>query len=121
MLALAVGEHPTDQSAGRAGVRSHQLLLSILGAAQGETPRRSVAAELAQALRHTGPYYGSVEELTPIRRDSRTAIPVALAAATTIIWPPAWRWFVSGSVEAYALTPAGWDEILANLPSPRPA
>ena len=121
MLALAVGEHPRDQPVGRAGVRSHQLLLSILAAAQGETPRRSVAAELLQALRHTGPYFGSVEELTPIRHDPRTAIPVALAAATTLAWPHVWRWFVSGSVEAYALTPAGWDEILANVQSPRPA
>jgi len=118
MLALAVGEPPTAEPVGRAGVRSHQLLLSILGAAQAAAPRRSVAAELFQALRHGGSYVASVEELTPIRDDPRTAIPVALAAATTLIWPPAWRWFVSESVEAYALTPAGWDEILAHVPSP---
>jgi hypothetical protein len=120
MLALAAGEHPKDQPVGRAGVRSHQLLLSILGAAQGGAPRRSVVAELLQAVSHTGPYVASSEELTPIRRDPRAAIPVALAAATTLTWPQAWHWFVRGTVEAYALTPAGWDEILANVESPRP-
>jgi hypothetical protein len=44
--------------------------------------------------------------MTPWRGDPRAAVPLAVAAATTLVHPARWRWFVSGSVAAYALTPA---------------
>jgi hypothetical protein len=46
------------------GVRTHQLLLAVLGAAQAGR-RRDVLRELGQALTRTGAYRGSTEELTP--------------------------------------------------------
>ncbi len=117
MLSLAAGEHPAAQPPGRAGVRSHQLLLAILGAAQGNAPRLAIAGELVRAARHTGPYVASIEELTPTDDDPRAGIPTALAAAATLAWPRAGNWFGRGTVEAYALTPEGWDEILAGVDS----
>jgi hypothetical protein len=117
MMALAVGEHPPVQPPGRAGVRSHQLLLAILGAAQGTGSRRAIAREILRATRHVEPYAASVEELTPLRHDARTAVPLVIAAAATLAWPPVWQRFGRGSVEAYALTPQGWEEILARADS----
>ncbi len=113
MLALAGGERPAQAEPPRPGVRSHQLLLAVLEAARAPGARRAVARELLDAARRRGPYAGSVEELTPIHGDPYAAVPVALAAGATLAWPSAWRWFVSGSVDAYALTAAGWDQILA--------
>jgi hypothetical protein len=55
--------------------------------------------------------------MTPWRGDPRAAVPLAVAAAATLVHPAWWRWFVSGSVAAYALTPAAWAEIQANLHS----
>jgi hypothetical protein len=115
MLAVGAGEHPVEALPARSGVRSHQLLLAILEAARSPAPRRAVAAELWAAARRGGPYAGSVEELTPVRRDPYAAVPVAVAAAATLAFPPAWRWFVSGAVEAYSLARTGWDEILAEV------
>jgi hypothetical protein len=112
MLSLASGAHPQEQPIGRAGVRIHQVLLAVLGAAQRDTGRRTIARELIWAARHAGAYSGSREELTPITRDPRAAIPTVLAATATLLWPGTWSWFV-GAVESYALTPGGWDEILA--------
>jgi len=118
MLELASGVTPRPQSAGRAGVRTHQLLLAVLGAAQRTGRRRAVIAELLAAARHTGDYRGSAEELTPIRGDLRAAAPVALAAAATIARPAAWRWFTAGSVASYSLTPAGWRQLVSmHLPA----
>jgi hypothetical protein len=101
------------QSSGRTGVRTHQLLLAVLGAAQRSSRRRDVAAELLGAYRRSGPYSGSVEELTPAHRDPIALAPLALASVSTLIRPRSWSWFASGSVENYALTSEGWDQILA--------
>ena len=57
------------RSAGRAGVRSHQTLLAVLGAAQRQETRTAVARELYCALAKSGDYATSVEELTPISGD----------------------------------------------------
>jgi hypothetical protein len=51
--------------------------------------------------------------MTPWRGDGRAAVPLVVAAAATLVHPAWWRWFVSGSVAAYALTPAAWAEIQA--------
>jgi hypothetical protein len=111
LLELARGATPQVQPPGRAGVSTHQLLLAVLGAAQQTGRRWPVIAELTAAARHGGDYRGSTEELTPIRRDLRAAVPVAMAAAATGIRPAHWRWFTSGSVASYSLSPAGWRQL----------
>lgn len=116
----AQGERPASPlQHGRADVRTHQLLLAVLAAAE-HGGRRAVLYELRNAARHTGPYRGSLEELTPTAADWRAGVPVAVAAAATLIRPVSWRWFASGAVANYALTPKGWQAILAgDTPLPR--
>jgi hypothetical protein len=67
---------------------------------------------MLSALAHTGQYRGSAEELTPVRGDPAAALPVLLATLAMLIRPALWRWFASGSVAGYALTPVGWDQLL---------
>jgi hypothetical protein len=111
LLDVARSEPPEPQPTASAGVSTHQLLLAILGAAQHDGKRRAIIRELLAACLHRGAYRDSTEELTPLRHDPRAGGLVALAAAATVIRPPAWKWFASGSVAAYALTPAGWSQI----------
>ena len=115
LLEVAVGGRPAPQSPGPSGQRTHQTVLAVLGAAQTGRGRRGIAGELISAARHTGDYEDSVEEMTPWRGDRRAAVPLIAAAAATLVRPAWWQWFVSGSVAAYALTPAAWAEIQANL------
>jgi hypothetical protein len=68
--------------------------------------------ELDAALFRRGDYENSVEELTPLHRDLRGIVPVVAAALATVADPGAWRWFSSGALRSYALTPAAWREIL---------
>jgi glutathione synthase/RimK-type ligase-like ATP-grasp enzyme len=98
------------QPAAVPGVRTHQLLLAVLGAAQ-QGGRRALARELARAVLHRGEYRGSREELTPGRGDPLTPLPVGVIALATLIRPDAWRRFVGGSAGAYSLTPAAWRQI----------
>jgi len=94
----------------RQGVRTHQLLLAVLGAAQ-RGGRLAVARELRDALSGAGDYRGSTEELTPPRGDPLAAVPVTVAALATLIRPAMWRHFAGGAVGAYSLTPDGWDQL----------
>jgi hypothetical protein len=113
-LALAGGGHPRKSAPARPGVHSHQLLVAILGAARAG--RRAVARELVDAALHREVYANSVEELTPARHDPMAALPVAVVVAATLLWPRSRRWFETGAVGSYALTPQGWNEIVRNVP-----
>ena len=112
LLDVANGDTPAIQPPGTPGRRTHQTLLAVGGAAQQGRGRRGVAAELAAAARHRGDYADSVEEMTPWRGDRRAAIPLVVASFATLVRPASWQWFASGSVAAYALTPAAWAEIV---------
>ena len=112
MLDLARPAHPAIQSPGKTGIRSCQVLLAVLGAAQRRGSRIEIAQELAHVLGRRSEYAGAVEELTPISGDPIAAVPVILAAASTLMWPPLWRTFYSGAVGPYALTPEGWEALL---------
>lgn len=106
------------QATGRPGVQTHQLLLAVLGAAQHDGRRRDIARQLWAAACHQDGYRASTEELTPLRYDPLTIVPVAIAAVATLIRPPTWRHLTSGSVGAYALTPAAWHHITQQLTAP---
>jgi hypothetical protein len=113
MLELAASRNPAPQPEGQPGVATHQLLLAVLGAAQQHRGRAAVAAELRAAWRGTGRYAGSIEELTPARHDPLALAPLALASAATLVRPRSWSWFATGSVGSYALSPDGWERIVA--------
>jgi hypothetical protein len=100
----------TSGTRDRQGVRTHQLLLAVLGAAE-QGGRLAVARELRDALTRCGDYRGSTEELTPLRGDLRAAVPVTAAALATLVRPAMWRRFAGGAVSAYSLTPGGWHEL----------
>jgi hypothetical protein len=120
MMEIAVGRPVATAPPGRPGVNTHQLLLAVLGAAKA-TGRRGVLGELRSALRHTGLYEDSSEELSPVARDPLAALPVSLAGLATLVWPTTYSWFTDGSVANYALTSGGWEAIMDAAPvSPGP-
>jgi len=113
MLDLARHGHPAVQLPGKFGIRSRQLLLAILGAAEHHGSRKAIAQELIRALRRRGEYAGALEELTPVSGDPIAAVPVVAAAVFTLAQPSLWRFFHSGAVGPYALTPEAWNQILS--------
>ena len=112
MLELSLGRTVEPLPPSRPEVRTHQTLLALLGAAEDGGGRRGVVRELRAARRGRGDYTGSVEELTPLRGDPPTAALLAGVAGALVARPSSWEWFSSGSVEAYALTPAAWRTVL---------
>jgi biotin carboxylase len=111
LLSVALGQ-PVDPAPPCAvGVRTHQLLMALLGAAQRSQPRRRVLNEVRCGVRHRGVYADSAEELLPWRGDWRTVVlPVAVVLAT-LANPRLWRAFTDGAVSHYALAPEGWRQL----------
>ena len=68
--------------------------------------------ELYQAALHTGPYAGNVEELTPAAGDLRALLVPAAVALAALVAPASSRKFAGESIDACAITPAGWAAIL---------
>jgi hypothetical protein len=120
LLEIALGSTPPPEPDSRPDVATHQLLLAVLGAAQRKEGRGGVAHELLAAARRAGGYARSTEELTPAGHDPLALLPVAMASLATLVRPASWSWFASGSVENYALSPAGWEAILAGAEVPAP-
>jgi hypothetical protein len=113
MLDLAQSRHPAAQPPGKPGVRSRQLLLAILGAAQHDGTRAAILRELVAALYRRGEYAAADEELTPLHRDPIAAVPVIAAILLTLLRPSLWQTFQSGAVGQYSLTPQAREQILS--------
>ncbi len=116
LLGVAVGTVAQPEGPSHQGVRTHQLLLSILGAAQRNGRRRDVASEIVEAMSHRGVYRDSTEELLPMAHDWRTIVPTLAATMATLIQPRWSRIFTNGAVAHYALTAAGWRELCDTQP-----
>lgn len=124
LLAVASGPAPDAlrPTPVPSGVATHQLLLALLEAAR-HRGRPAVLGELADAIGHRRTYADSTEELTPLRGDWEAVLPLAAVTVATLIHPPWWEAFSSGSVANYALTPEGWQAIVEQAevpPGPRP-
>jgi biotin carboxylase len=117
LLAVATGTAPAAGRGSEVGVTTHQLLMSILGAAQRTGRRRDVAAEVATGLTHRGVYAGSREELLPPRGDWRTVSLPVLATVATLVHPASYDWFAEGAVAGYALSPEGWRGLCETAPA----
>jgi biotin carboxylase len=76
LLQLSLGETPSTQPDGRAGILTRLSLMGVLEAAQRRGSRWDVLMELLQIVRGRGRYKGAVEELTPRRIDRRSALPL---------------------------------------------
>jgi hypothetical protein len=62
---------------------------ALLGVAARSGSRRAVAKEFWRLLDHSGPYAGSVEELTPLAHDGFSAVPLATTLALMVASPAA--------------------------------
>ena len=87
LLALSLGERPAPIPDGRAGTRTHLGIQALLGCALQGGTRRAIIREARDLAARRGRYAGSVEELTPVRIDWPSAVPLVAAALALIASP----------------------------------
>ena len=115
LLAVALGTRVPVTPPSRPGVRTHQLLMAILGAAQ-HGRRRQVVRTVVEGVRHRGDFLGSREELQPSRGDWRCLVLPLVATVATVLRPASCRGFTDGAVSRYALTAAGYRALSRSAP-----
>jgi hypothetical protein len=87
LLRVSLGETPQIQGENRAGVRTHLAMQSLLGCALRGGTRRDVGMECWRLVKGSEPYADSIEELTPVRLDWISAVPLAMTAALLLADP----------------------------------
>ena len=110
---LTLGERLAGPVVGRAGVRSHGTLALLFGAAARGDGRRALLHQFGSSLRHTGPCANSSEQLTPVRRDPPSLIPLALVLARLLVSPAGASRIAAQAVGSYSIGPAAITTVTA--------
>jgi predicted ATP-grasp superfamily ATP-dependent carboligase len=87
LLRISQGETPPLAPETRAGVRTHLALQALLGCASRGGTRCDIVGECWHLMRGSGPYAGSAEELTPVRLDWLSAVPLLTTAISLLAAP----------------------------------
>jgi predicted ATP-grasp superfamily ATP-dependent carboligase len=109
LLQVSRGETPAAAGESREGVRTHLAMQALLGCASRGGTRRDIARECWRLLVDGGPYADSAEELTPVRLDWISAVPLAMIATALLLAPRL----------AVTLARGGWGGHLLDLGSIR--
>ena len=109
LLRVSLGETPAAVGESRAGVRTHLAMQALLGCAQRGGSRRDILCACWRLMAGSGPYEDSTEELTPVRLDWISAVPLSMIAIALLATPN----------RAVALARGGWGAHLLGVESMR--
>ena len=109
LLKVSQGETPAAAGNSREGVRSHLAMQALLGCASRGGTRRDILRECWRLKIGGGTYADSAEELTPVRLDWISAVPLAMIAILLLLAPKL----------AVKLARGGWGGHLLDLGSIR--
>jgi predicted ATP-grasp superfamily ATP-dependent carboligase len=87
LLQLSRGETPPLLPESREGVRTHLAMQALLGCASRGGSRRDLARECWRLAAGSAPYTDSSEELTPVRSDWISAVPLLMTAMLLLASP----------------------------------
>ena len=101
LLLISQGEVPAALPESRAGVRTHLAMQVLLGCASRGGTRRDILYECWRLLNAD-----SAEELTPVRLDWLSAVPLAMTATLLLMAPKLAIRLAQGGWGAHLLDPA---------------
>lgn len=107
VLRVSMGQQSHTMPSSQAGVRTHLALQALLGCAVRTRSRTELAKECRRLALRRGPYAGSREELTPLRWDWPSVIPLWGAAVWLSVNPSAAEDMYRRGWGRHLLTPAG--------------
>jgi predicted ATP-grasp superfamily ATP-dependent carboligase len=87
LLRVSLGKIPAPAPDSREDVRTHLAMQALLGCAARGGMRREILRECIRVAARRGPYADSLEELTPVRSDWISAVPLAMTALTLLANP----------------------------------
>lgn len=87
LLQVSLGTAPEAAAESREGVRTHLAMQALLGCAGRDGTRRDLIRECWRLATGGAPYAGSTEELTPLKSDWVSVVPLAMMAVALLIAP----------------------------------
>ncbi|MGO9612074.1 MAG: hypothetical protein ACLPX5_03470 [Dissulfurispiraceae bacterium] len=113
LVRLSLGESfsQVPVQTGRFGIRSHSLMATLLGVAGRGGSRRQLLGEISGAVFKRGVYKGSQEDLTPIRTDWQSLIPLAFVGLQLLIRPACAQHIADRAVSTFTLTQKAVEKI----------
>ena len=113
LVRLSLGEsfNGAGVRVAKPGVRSHSLLATLLGLAAVNAPRRRIAGEVVRAVVGRGVYSGSREDLTPIRSDPWSLLPLSVVIVGLLVNPATANCLSAHTVADYSLSPKAVETI----------
>ena len=105
LVRVSCGDVPSDVPESRAGVRTHIAIQALLGCALRDRSRLRLIQECWDLLAKKGPYADSREELTPVRADWPSAVPVTITALWLLATPEAAHYLPKKGWGSHLLTP----------------
>jgi predicted ATP-grasp superfamily ATP-dependent carboligase len=87
LLQVSQGETPAPAPESREGVRTHLAMQVLLGCASRGGTRLDIVRECWHLVTGGGPCSGSTEEMTPIRLDWISAVPLVMIAVVLLAAP----------------------------------
>ncbi|KRR01090.1 ATP-grasp domain-containing protein [Bradyrhizobium valentinum] len=103
LLLLSLGETPAALPEGREGVLTHLAMQALLGCAARGGTRSDILRECRCLAAVSGPYAGSTEELTPVKADWISVVPLAVTAAVLLASPESALKLARGGFGAHLL------------------
>jgi len=104
LLLVSLGETPSSLPESRSGVRTHLAMQALLGLAARGGSRRDLFGECWRLWRRREPYARGREEMTPIRADWMSAIPLAVTASLLLTRPSSALQLARGGFGAHLLS-----------------
>jgi hypothetical protein len=101
-----------DMQCGLPGRRSHSLMAILLGIADHGGSRRELLRAIEEDIRGRGIFAESREDLTPVRLDPPSPIPLAVVSGQLLLHPRAAEHLAAGTVTAYSLTATAVETIM---------
>jgi predicted ATP-grasp superfamily ATP-dependent carboligase len=113
LLRVSLGETPSARSGSKSDVRTHLAMQALLGCALEGAGRWRILCECWRLLWRSERYAGSREELTPVRIDWMSAIPLIVTALWLLADPRAAHYLPQRGWGAHLLNPGTVREILS--------
>jgi predicted ATP-grasp superfamily ATP-dependent carboligase len=111
LLAISLGQTPKALPPSRDGVRTHLAMQALLGCASRGGGRIDVLREAWHLATGGGAYAGSSEELTPLRHDWMSVIPLVMVALALLVRPKSAATIANKGWGAHLLDPGSIGQI----------
>ena len=112
MLQVSCGATIKQLQVSRPGVRSHNLMLRLLGVAEQGLGRRRVLSEMVSSLRRQNEYANSEEELMRMSDDLPSLLPTTWVALQLLALPGCARRIVHTAMQNVSLSEAAVREMI---------